>query len=603
MEQIEEENRPMELTRHQELLSWVAAQAALTRPDNIVWIDGSKAQLDALRSQAVSAGELLELNGDKQPGCWLHRTEVSDVARVEGRTFICCEREEDAGPTNHWMAPDEMRALLRPLYDGCMRGRTMYVIPYSMGVVDSPFARYGVELTDSLYVVLSMAIMTRFGRPVLDALGDTGEYVKCLHAKADIDPDHRYIAHFPQDNTIMSVNSDYGGNALLCKKCFSLRIASVQGRSQGWLAEHMLILGVENPRGEVRYLAAAFPSACGKTDLAMLTPPERYRAQGWKIWCVGDDIAWLRVGPDGRLWAMNPENGYLGVIPGVSPKTGPNILATVSRDTLFTNTAQNLDDDTAWWEGLSDTPPRHALDWKGSPWDGALSAEKGAQANARFCSPITNCPCLSPEYENPAGVPISAIVFGGRRAKVAPLVYQSRDWVHGVFAGSIMASETTAAATGKVGVVRRDPMAMLPFCGYNMADYWRHWLEMGALLGDNAPLVFHVNWFRTDGDGKLLWPGFGENLRVLEWMLRRCGGEAEAVESPVGLLPRTEDIDLEGSGVTRTALENLLSIDKALWRDDVADIRAFYARFGGRLPQELEQALLELEAGLNERPS
>lgn len=589
----------MELTKNKDLLDWVAAQAALTRPDQIVWIDGSAAQLDALRAQAVSTGELIALNRDKLPGCHLHRTEVSDVARVEDRTFICSAEEADAGPTNHWMDPGEMRALLRPLYDGAMEGRTMYVIPYSMGVVGSPFARYGVELTDSLYVVLSMAIMTRLGRTVLDALGDSSDYVKCLHAKADIDPEHRYIAHFPDENTIMSVNSDYGGNALLCKKCFSLRIASVQGRRQGWLAEHMLILGVENPRGEVRYIAAAFPSACGKTDLAMLTPPGRYRARGWKIWCVGDDIAWLRVGPDGRLWAMNPENGYLGVIPGVGPKNGAAILATAGHDTLFTNVVQDLDDDTVWWEGLSDTPPRHALNWKGNPWDGAVSPEKGAQPNARFCAPVTNCPCLSPEYENPQGVPISAILFGGRRAKVAPLVYQARDWAHGVFSGSIMASETTAAATGKVGVVRRDPMAMLPFCGYNMADYWRHWLEMGHLLGDKAPKIFHVNWFRTGDDGRLLWPGFGENLRLLEWMLRRCDGEAGAAESPVGLLPRVEDIDLEGSGVTKAVLEELLSIDKALWREDIVNIRGFYAKFGDKLPKELESALNELEIGLN----
>ena len=587
----------MALTKNKAVLDWIDDQAALTQPDQIVWIDGSEAQLDTLRAQACSTGELEKLNEEKLPGCYLHRTAVNDVARVEDRTFICCERKEDAGPTNNWMAPAEMYAKLRKLYAGSMRGRTMYVIPYSMGVVGSPFAKYGIELTDSIYVVLNMAIMTRVGQNVLDALGDSPDYVKGLHAKADLDPENRYIVQFPQDNTIMSVNSGYGGNVLLGKKCFALRIATCLGRDEGWMAEHMLILGIQNPQGEVRYLAAAFPSACGKTNLAMLIPPAVYREKGWKVWCVGDDIAWLQVGDDGRLWAMNPEYGFFGVAPGTNEKSNPNALASTRKGTIFTNVVHNLDDNTVWWEGLDKNPPEHAVDWKGNPWNGKTSSEKGAHPNSRFTAPAKNCPCISPEFENPAGVPISAIVFGGRRAKTAPLVYQSRDWEHGVFVGSVMASETTAAAAGAVGVVRRDPMAMLPFCGYNMADYWQHWLDMGGKIA-KQPKIFNVNWFRTDDDGHFIWPGFGDNLRVLEWIMKRCSDEVEADETPIGYEPKPEDINLDDSGVDVETLKNLLSVDKALWLEDVKAIREFYAKFGDKLPKTLAQELDALEARL-----
>ena len=590
----------MELTQNRAVLDWIDQMVNLCQPDSIVWIDGSEAQLEELRAQAVATGELTKLNEEKLPGCYLHRTAPNDVARVEDRTFICCRKQEDAGPTNNWMDPQEMYAKLFQLYTGAMKGRTMYVIPYSMGVVGSPFAKYGIELTDSIYVVLNMAIMTRVGRQVLDALGDSPDYVKGLHAKADIDPENRYIVHFPEDNTIMSVNSGYGGNVLLGKKCFALRIASVLGRDQGWMAEHMLILGIQNPQGEVRYLAAAFPSACGKTNLAMLIPPEHYRKAGWKVWCVGDDIAWLHVGKDGRLWAMNPEYGFFGVAPGTNEKSNPNALASTREGTIFTNVALNLDDNTVWWEGLDKNPPQHALDWLGNPWNGTTSAEKGAHPNSRFTAPAKNCPCISPGFERPTGVPISAIVFGGRRAKTAPLVYQSRDWDHGVFVGSIMASETTAAAAGAVGVVRRDPMAMLPFCGYHMADYWQHWLDMGKVLGEKAPKIFNVNWFRTDDEGHFIWPGFGDNLRVLEWIMKRCFDEADAVDSPIGYLPKAEDIDLEDAGVDLNTLKGLLEVDRALWQEEAAGIHTFYQKFGNKLPQELSDSLEELEARLAE---
>ncbi len=586
-------------TKNRAVLDWIADMAAMTQPDQMVWIDGSQEQIDALRAQACATGELEKLNEELLPDCYLHRTAVNDVARVEDRTFICSRREEDAGPTNHWMAPDEMYAKLRRLYTGAMKGRTMYIIPYSMGVVGSPFAQYGIELTDSIYVVLNMCIMTRVGNAVLEALGDFPDYVKGLHAKADLDPENRYIVHFPEDNTIMSVNSGYGGNVLLGKKCFALRIASYLGRKQGWMAEHMLILGVQNPAGEVRYLAAAFPSACGKTNLAMLIPPEHYRKAGWKVWCVGDDIAWIRVGEDGRLWAMNPENGFFGVAPGTNEKSNPNALHTTQRGTIFTNVVHNLDNNTVWWEGLDKNPPEHAVDWKGNPWNGKTSSEKGAHPNSRFTAPARNCPCISPEFENPHGVPLSAIVFGGRRARTAPLVYQARDWEHGVFVGSIMASETTAAAAGAVGVVRRDPMAMLPFCGYHMGDYWQHWLDMEQCTdAAKLPKIFNVNWFRTDDEGHFLWPGFGDNLRVLEWIMKRCFDEVDADETPLGYEPRPEDIDLEDSGVDLETLRGLLSVDRDLWLEDVAAIRSFYAKFGDKLPPVLAQELDALEARL-----
>ena len=589
----------MELTTNKAVLDWIGEKAALTKPDQIVWIDGSEEQLEELRREACATGEIYKLNQEKLPGCYLHRSDPTDVARVESRTFICCHEQEDAGPTNNWMDPQEMYAKLRALYDGSMQGRTMYVIPYSMGHVGSPFAKYGIELTDSIYVVLNMAIMTRVGKKVLDQLGDSPDFIKGLHAKADLDPEERYIVQFPEDNVIMSINSGYGGNVLQGKKCFALRIASNLGRQEGWMAEHMLILGVQSPDGQVRYVTGAFPSACGKTNLAMLIPPEGYQKDGWKCWCVGDDIAWLRVGPDGRLWAVNPEKGFFGVAPGTNEKSNTNALATTRRGTIFTNVALNLDDDTVWWEKLDNEPPHHALDWRGEPWSPETATGPAAHPNSRFTAPVENCPCLSPEYEAPNGVPISAIIFGDRRAKTAPLVYQSRDWDHGVFVGSIMGSEKTAAAEGKVGETRRDPMAMLPFCGYHMADYWQHWLDMGKAIA-HPPKIFNVNWFRTDDQGNFAWPGFSENLRVIEWILARCRDELPARETEIGYLPRVEDIKLEGSGVTEETLADLLSVDRDLWRDEAAGIRAFYRQFGDKLPKELAEELDGLEARLKD---
>ena len=584
------------LTNNKHILDWIDRCAALTKPDEVVWIDGSEEQLEGLRRIAVSTGEMIKLNEEKLPGCYLHRSDPNDVARVEGRTFICSRRKEDAGPTNNWMDPGEMKELLRGIYDGSMKGRTMYVIPYSMGVIGSDFAKYGIELTDSIYVVLSMAIMTRMGKQVLEVLGDSPDFIKGLHSKAELDPEKRYIVQFPEENYIMSVNSGYGGNVLLGKKCFALRIASVLGRDEGWMAEHMLILGVENPKGEIHYVAGAFPSACGKTNLAMLIPPEGYRKDGWKCWCVGDDIAWLRVGPDGRLWAVNPENGFFGVAPGTSAKSNPNALAATKKNTIFTNVVHNLDDNTVWWEGMDKNPPKNAENWKGEKWD-CTDGSKGAHPNSRFTAPAVNCPCISPEFNSKTGVPIDAIIFGGRRARTAPLVYQSRDWNHGVFVGSVMASETTAAATGAVGVVRRDPMAMRPFCGYNMGDYWHHWLDMGKMLS-NPPKIFNVNWFRTDDEGNFLWPGFGDNLRVLEWILNRCAGSVEANETPVGFEPKPEDINIDGADITPETLKSILGIDPDLWREECAGIHEFYAQFGDTLPKELEKSLEELEARL-----
>ncbi|WP_243415477.1 phosphoenolpyruvate carboxykinase (GTP) [Merdimmobilis hominis] len=587
------------LTNNKNVLSWVDEMVALCKPDNVVWIDGSEEQLNALRAEAVSTGEMETLNEEKLPGCLLHRTVPNDVARVEARTFICSRKEEDAGPTNNWCDPKEMYAKLTPMYDGVMKGRTMYVIPYSMGPIGSPLAKVGVELTDSIYVVLNMDIMTRMGKQAFENLGETSnDFVRGLHSKADIDPENRYIVHFPEDNTIWSINSGYGGNVLLGKKCFALRIASYQGKNEGWMAEHMLILGIENPQGEVKYITAAFPSACGKTNLAMLIPPAVYKDKGYKVWTVGDDIAWIKPGADGRLYAINPENGFFGVAPGTNAKSNFNALESTKKNTIFTNVVHNLDDDTVWWEGLDKNPPEHAVDWLGNPWNGKESTEKGAHPNSRFTAPAVNCPCISPEFNNPAGVPISAMVFGGRRAKTAPLVYQSFDWNHGVFVGSTMASETTAAATGAVGVVRRDPMAMLPFCGYHMGDYFAHWLEMGEKLGDKAPKIFNVNWFRTDDEGHFIWPGFGDNMRVLMWILDRCEGKADAVETPIGYEPKPEDINIEGLDIDLETVKGLLNVDVELWKEEAKGIEEFYAKFGDKLPQELRNQLNALKERL-----
>ncbi len=574
--------------------AWVDEMAALTKPDKILWIDGTQEQLEEIRKEGVRTGDLFKLNDEKLPNCYYHRSALNDVARVEARTFICSRKQEDAGPTNNWCDPEQMYAKLRKLYDGCMRGRTMYVLPYSMGVVGSPFAKYGIELTDSIYVVVSMAIMTRQGAQVLKAIGDSDEFVKGLHAKADLDEENRYIVQFPEDNTIWSINSGYGGNVLLGKKCFALRIASTLARDEGWLAEHMLILGIESPTGQTRYIAAAFPSACGKTNLAMLVPPQVYKEKGWKVWCVGDDIAWLRPGEDGRLWAVNPENGFFGVAPGTNEKSNINAMASARKDSIFTNVVLNLDDNTVWWEGMDKNPPKNALNWKGEKWD-STDGSKGAHPNSRFTAPAKNCPCISPKFEDPAGVPIDAIVFGGRRAKTVPLVYQARDWEGGVFIGSIMGSETTAAATGAVGVTRRDPMAMLPFCGYNMGDYFQHWLDVGKSIA-NPPKIFNVNWFSTDDEGHFLWPGFGDNMRVLMWMLDRVDGKVGAEETCIGYVPKPEDLNLEGIGEAcpPDVIKRLLMVDKQLWKAEIEGIKEFYAKIGKSMPAALLEQLNKL---------
>lgn len=585
------------MTNNQSVLKWIEEMKALVNPDNVVWIDGSEEQLESLRAQACKTGEMIKLNEKELPGCYLHRTAVNDVARVEDRTFICSREKEDAGPTNNWKDPQEAYKMLYDIARGSYAGRTMYVIPYSMGPVGSKFSKVGIELTDSIYVVLNMAIMTRVGQKVLEVLGDSEDWVRGLHCKCQIDAEKRYICHFPEDNTIISVNSGYGGNVLLGKKCFALRIASFLGKNEGWMAEHMLILGIENPQGEVKYIAAAFPSACGKTNLAMLIPPEVYQQKGYKVWCVGDDIAWMRQGPDGRLWAVNPENGFFGVAPGTNAKSNPNALASTKKNTIFTNVAYNKDNNTVWWEGLDKNPPKNALNWKGEEWD-YTKGEKGAHPNSRFTAPAKNCPCISDQFEAADGVPISAIVFGGRRAKTAPLVYQSRDWENGVFVGSIMASETTAAATGAVGVVRRDPMAMLPFCGYHMGDYFAHWLEMGEKLGDKAPKIFNVNWFRLDDEGHFIWPGFGDNLRVLEWIIKRCEGKVDAKETAIGYVPYAEDINLDGLDFSIETLKGILEVDQDLWKKEAAGIEEFYAKFGEKLPKELKEQLANLKARL-----
>ena len=556
-------------TENQKVLDFVKDSAELAQPDKIVWIDGSEAQIEALREEACGTGEMIRLNQEKLPGCYYHRTAENDVARVEARTFICCRDEKDAG------------------------GRTMYVIPYSMGVVGSPFSRIGIEVTDSIYVVLNMCIMTRVGFNCLDALGKDGDFVKGFHAKCDIDPEKRYIMHFPEDDTIISVNSGYGGNVLLGKKCFALRIASYLGRKEGWMAEHMLILGVTYPDGRKKYVAAAFPSACGKTNLAMLIPPKHYRDLGYKVETVGDDIAWIRVGEDGRLWAVNPENGFFGVAPGTNDHSNPNALAATKKGTIFTNVAIDPSDNTVWWEGLTKQAPEHLIDWLGNEWTPA-SGVKAAHPNSRFTAPAVNCPCISPEFNSKTGVPLDAIIFGGRRATTTPLVYQSRDWDHGVFVGSIMSSETTAAATGAVGVLRHDPMAMKPFCGYHMGDYFAHWIEMGKKV-TNPPKIFNVNWFRQGENGEFLWPGFGDNMRVLDWILKRCDNAIEAQETAIGYVPFAKDIDIEGLDYSVETLERILYVDKARWSKEADEIAEFYKQFGDKLPKELSENLATLK--------
>ena len=591
------------MTTNKTVLKWLDEMKELLTPDKVVWIDGSDEQREELREEAVKLGELHKLNQDKLPGCYLHRTNPNDVARVEDRTFICTATKEEAGPTNNWCEPSEMYKKLHNIARGSYKGRTMYVIPYSMGPIGSPIAKVGIEVTDSVYVVLNMLIMTRVSPKVLEVLGDSNDWVRGLHSRCDIDPENRYICHFPQDNTIISVNSGYGGNVLLGKKCFALRIASYQGWKEGWMAEHMLILGLQNPKGEVRYIAAAFPSACGKTNLAMLIPPEYLRKKGYKIWTVGDDISWMKIGPDGRLYAINPENGFFGVAPGTNEHSNFNALESTKKNTIFTNVALNLDDNTVWWEGLDKNPPENALEWKGNSWNPSMfvKADKSTYAahpNSRFTAPAENCPCISDEFNKGEGVPISAIVFGGRRAKCAPLVYQSKDWVNGVFIGSAMASETTAAAAGAVGVVRRDPMAMLPFCGYHMGDYFKHWLNMGEKLGDKAPKIFNVNWFRTDDEGNFLWPGFGDNMRVLNWIIDRCEGNADANETAIGYVPKPEDIDLTDLDMDMDTLKSILEVDKDVWIKEAEEIEEHYKKFGDKLPEELRVQLNNLKNAL-----
>lgn len=591
--------------QNKKVTDWVAECAAMTKPDEIVWIDGSEAQLEAIRALAVETGEMIKLNEEKLPGCYYYRTDPKDVARDEKRTVICTTEEKDAGPTNNWVQKDEMYAKMRKLFDGSMKGRTMYVIPYSMGVVGSKFSKIGIEITDSIYVVLSMNIMTRIGDPVIEELNKGADFVRCLHSKAQVDAENKYIAQFPEENTIWSINSAYGGNVLLGKKCFALRIGSVLGKREGWMAEHMLILCVEAPNGEKKYISAAFPSACGKTNLAMLIPPKHLQEKGYKVYTIGDDIAWLRVGDDGRLYAVNPENGFFGVAPGTNSKTNNNALMTTKKNTIYTNVARNLDDNTVWWEGLDQPAPANGLDWQARPWNGQEEQAKkaagedfvkGAHPNSRFTAPAENCPSIAPEFFTGEGVPISAIIFGGRRAKSEPLICQSRSWEHGVFLGSKMSSETTAAANGAVGVVRYDPMAMLPFCGYHMGDYFQHWLDMGTKL-TNPPKIFNVNWFRTDDQGNFIWPGFGDNLRALLWALDRCEDKVGASETPLGFVPRPEDFDLTGISLSDEELNELLTVDKETWKHELEGIKGWYAKFD-HMPKELTDALAKLEEDL-----
>jgi phosphoenolpyruvate carboxykinase (GTP) len=583
---------------HKELKKWIDDSIALCKPDKVVLIDGTEKQKEELKKEAISIGEIIELNQEILPGCVYHRTALNDVARTEHLTYICTTKKDDAGPNNNWMAPKEAYEKAGGYFKGSMAGRTMYIIPFSMGPVGSEFSKIGVELTDSIYVVLNMLIMTRAGENVLRELGTDKEFTKCLHSKADLDLEKRLILHFPEDDTIWSVNSGYGGNVLLGKKCMALRIASYLGKTEGWMAEHMLILGIEDPKGNLDYVAAAFPSACGKTNLAMLVPPEGLRKKGYKIWTVGDDIAWMRMKEDGSLWAINPETGFFGVAPGTNQKSNPNALVTIKKNTIYTNVLLKKDG-TVWWEDGEGPPPEEGTNWKGDDWKPGQVDEDGkpilgANPNSRYTAPISQCPTISDHVDDPKGVPISAIIFGGRRAHLAPLVYQAFDWQHGVFLGSIMGSEVTAAQYGAQGVIRRDPMAMLPFCGYNMADYFKHWLKIGKEL-KNAPKIFHVNWFKTDEDGKFIWPGFGDNLRVLEWIVSRSKEEIDAEKTPIGYIPKKGDIDLTGLEVTDAEMEELFVINNEDWLQEIEGIKEFYAKFGDRFPEELKTELQKLK--------
>ncbi|MDP2940308.1 MAG: phosphoenolpyruvate carboxykinase (GTP) [Candidatus Omnitrophota bacterium] len=583
-------NKGKLMTENKKLKEWVKEMANMCRPERIVWIEGSEEEKIRLEKEAFLTGELIQLNQEKLPGCVYHRTAVNDVARTEHLTFICTKKQEDAGPTNNWMSPKDAYSKAKEIFSGSMKGRTMYVVPFSMGPIGSEFSKVGVELTDSIYVVLNMRIMTRIGKSVLEPLGKDGKFTECLHSKAELDINKRLILHFPQDNAIWSVGSGYGGNVLLGKKCLSLRIASYLARDEGWLAEHMLIMGIEEPDGHIEYIAAAFPSACGKTNLAMLVLPQGLKKKGYKIWTVGDDIAWMRIDTDGSLWAINPETGFFGVAPGTNSHTNPNAMKTIQRNSIYTNVLLKKDG-TVWWEDGDEEAPKEGIDWRGLPWKSGMLDENGkpipgAHPNSRFTAPISQCPTASFRLEQHHGVPISAIIFGGRRAHLAPLVYESFSWQHGVYVGATMASERTAAQFGLQGEVRRDPMAMLPFCGYNMADYFRHWLQMGSKM-IKPPKIFHVNWFRTNERGKFIWPGFSENLRVLEWILERCNNKVEAEKTPIGYIPYAKDIDLTGLELPKGALERLLVIDKKQWLQELEEQKDFFKIFSDNLPCEI----------------
>jgi phosphoenolpyruvate carboxykinase (GTP) len=564
------------------LEKWVDESARLTKPSKIVWCDGSQAENERLVDEMLRDGTYIELNQKTRPNCYLHRSNPNDVARTESITFICTRQKEDAGPNNNWMSPQDAKNKVRPLFDGAMKGRTMYVVPYILGPVNSPYSKVGVEITDSSYVVASMRIMSRMGQAALDRLGSSDDFVPGLHSLGDLNPERRFVLHFPEEKLIWSIGSGYGGNALLGKKCFALRIASYMAREQGWMAEHMLLLGLEDPSGKVTYMAAAFPSACGKTNLAMMV--SALENKGYRVWTVGDDIAWMHIASDGTLRAINPEAGFFGVAPGTNAKTNPNVRTALQHDAIFTNTAMTVESREPWWEGINGAPAEELINWKGEKWNPSMGP--AAQPNSRYTVAARQSPSISSHWEDPEGIPISAIIFGGRRAHVSPLVYQSRDWQHGVFVGATLASETTAATTGAVGVTRRDPMAMLPFCGYNMGDYFRHWFEMGRKI-KNPPKIFHVNWFRRDENGKFLWPGYGENVRVLKWMLDRIVGRAQATDTPIGYVPTPDSLDLDGLSIPRKNLDELLAVDPADWTQELTETGKFFEKFGDRLPDEI----------------